>query len=380
MILEEAIRQKMERAAARQLPSFLQGVDEEVRIGLPVGEMKSLNPVQIANLRRDLTSRFAERVIIEERSIGARMKSPLPVRIDFEDAGDLAKFLFCEKWEIFKLREEDLLKRGASFTVLGRQWRKILDMADPDWTAFLAFLDWRIATEGEEYIRSVPLPGVGGKWLEKHLKFCVEGLQDIGAAIAGDTAMEQAGLTDEDRLLLPLKCYPGDLDLGLGGSEGTFVVSDHQNTSKFEGVISQVIVVENKQTFIQLRPAPGVLAVFGQGRAVGAILARMQALKPIPVTYWGDADSYGFVCLSEARAAHGAVSSIRMEEGLLACPGLTIGPEPAAARLSDVPKHLTQAEASLCLRLKETGQRVEQEHDPGGLSLLREMGLVCTLS
>lgn len=75
---------------------------------------------------------------------------------------------------------------------------------------------------------------------------------------------------------------------------------------------TQVIISENKMTFLSLPVLPNTLAIFGKGYDVNA-LKNAQWLSQLNIYYWGDIDVNGFDILSNLRKHFPQAQSLMMD-------------------------------------------------------------------
>jgi hypothetical protein len=77
-----------------------------------------------------------------------------------------------------------------------------------------------------------------------------------------------------------------------------------------------VVVVENKMTFLTLPVLPRALGVWGGGGAA-ELLTSVRWLARCQLFYWGDLDVHGFHILSRLRRAFPSLASVMMDEATL---------------------------------------------------------------
>jgi hypothetical protein len=75
---------------------------------------------------------------------------------------------------------------------------------------------------------------------------------------------------------------------------------------------NRAVIVENLETGIALPDIPGCVALMKLGLAVG-VVGKLPWVEGIPVVYWGDLDTHGFVILDRAREALPQLTSILMD-------------------------------------------------------------------
>jgi len=210
------------------------------------------------------------------------------------------------------------------------------------------------------YPRQIPVAGIDSKWLQGHRRMLGEALSALGAEPA--VRFEQrAGLrtapeTVRFRLLDPA------LSARLGGLSD--VVVPVEEFQRLQLPVRQVLMVENLQTGLACGPLPGTLLLMAKGYAVE--FARSTPwLHDLPVHYWGDIDTHGFVILHRLRACLPHARSLLMDEAtLLSCPADRRGTEPRMHRATRL-ANLTAQEQSLYSRMRQgvhgPAVRLEQE-------------------
>ncbi|MHB8450866.1 MAG: Wadjet anti-phage system protein JetD domain-containing protein [Mycobacteriales bacterium] len=127
--------------------------------------------------------------------------------------------------------------------------------------------------------------------------------------------------------------------------------------------ITQLLVVENKTSFLTCPAGNGQLTVWGQGYGADELLAALPWLGRVTVLYWGDIDTHGFTILNRVRrAAPHALSVLMDAETLVAHKAFwTREPTPHVEALTE----LTDAERALyeglCVGIYGDRIRLEQE-------------------
>ncbi|HDZ53044.1 hypothetical protein LCGC14_0408140 [marine sediment metagenome] len=342
---------------------------------LPIGRM--------AAERNRFTELFGDRVEMVDQSLpGVRGQPPVPMpnHVTFAGPDDLLSCVWSDEWPAMKKRFLLLKETIGRLVALRNNAHKIINLSDADFEALVAFAAWRRAEpEARPYLRSLNLPGVGTKWLERNIRLCRLVCADLGLEGSQDCHIEACGLHREDRREATLKWNEDAYPSPFGNTSMTVRISEVKS-SPVLAKIGVVIVVENLEMLDKMRPAPDVLILFGAGHAVGPILADMGCLAGAEIIYWGDADSHGFACLSEARRARPDLRSHRMTPEILENCAHLMRPEPDAARLLNAPSGLTPDEARCCEALKEKWLRLEQEFDEDGVDELAARGLVDPLT
>lgn len=232
--------------------------------------------------------------------------------------------------------------RAAAAAVMTR-WR---DLPDEDIVRVHAVVDWFLAHPSSGLTpRAVPVEGVHGKWLERHLTLITR-LVAARAARQDRTRQDDADFpgTDAD----PTDGNSGTVErtgtgtastplafLGLVGREPQIRFRFPAGLPGWSGVpedvtltfsgaaslwadgavpVTGVLVVENLETFLALPSVPGRALLWGSGYAA-VRAAQLPWLAGLPVWYWGDLDADGFAILAGVRTHLPQVTSVLMDTG-----------------------------------------------------------------
>jgi hypothetical protein len=159
-----------------------------------------------------------------------------------------------------------------------------------------------------------------------------------------------------------------DPALGLHSASPPDLTLDGPSLARLRLPVQRLIVIENEITFLALPPLPGsgLAAVFGSG--YGAEAAEVLAAAPwaarVPIHYWGDIDTHGFVILDRWRGRFPRLRSLLMDRATLQAHRAMWGREPQPARHPLT--RLEADEAALYDDLRHDrlapGLRMEQEH------------------
>ena len=342
---------------------------------LPIGRM--------AAERSRFAKMFGDRVEMVERSLpGVRGQPPvqMPNLVTFDGPDDLLNCVWSDEWHTMEERFLLLKQTVGRLVALRNNAHRIINLSDGDFRALVAFAVWRRAEpEARPYLRSLNLPGVGTKWLERNIRLCRLVCADLGLEGSQECNIEACGLHREDRREVTMKWNEDASPSPFGNTSMSVRVSEIKDSPEL-AKIGLVLVVENLEMLDKMRPAPDVLILFGAGHAVGPILKELHCISNAEILYWGDADSHGFACLSEARRARPDLRSHRMTPEILEDCAHLMRPEPDAARLPHAPPGLTPNEERCCESLKEKWLRLEQEFDEDGVDELAARGLVDPLT
>lgn len=210
------------------------------------------------------------------------------------------------------------------------------------------------------YLRALPLKDVDTKFLESHLTL-IEGIVD---AIHDGAVMEKGGLV----LWLACRANPKDWRLvrplceqvhqALGGIPILKIPTD--TLLGYELPAANILVIENIQSGLALPAMANTIAVIGGGKNIAWMAASW--LKKKRVAYWGDIDTWGFECLSDARNKLPRLESLMMDKKTVKLHEQRMVIEPKPVRT--LPKCLSKEEAALFYDLKDgrfQSSRLEQE-------------------
>ncbi|MGL6266523.1 MAG: Wadjet anti-phage system protein JetD domain-containing protein, partial [Chitinophagaceae bacterium] len=121
-----------------------------------------------------------------------------------------------------------------------------------------------------------------------------------------------------------------------------------------------VIITENKMTFLALPSVKSAIAVWSGGGFMISYLKNVLWLHEKKIAYWGDLDSHGFTILNQLRTYFPQTVSTMMDMEtfeLFKKEGLVPGEKTNAINLSK----LSEAEMKVFTFLKESNFRLEQE-------------------
>lgn len=208
------------------------------------------------------------------------------------------------------------------------------------------------------------MPGVDGKWLERHRRLLAEWLGLLRGAGPGQRDLYQ---------LAGLRPLPGRLRLrvldpalrrhlgGIGNLEAPI-----EEVAALALPVQQAFIVENLQTGLAFTDLPATVVFMGQGYAVD-VFAAIPWLAAIPVHYWGDIDTHGLAILDRLRHDLPHTRSLLMDETTLREHESLWRHEARPAQAADLPR-LDPAEAALYRDLRQgqfgPGVRLEQERIP----------------
>lgn len=129
-----------------------------------------------------------------------------------------------------------------------------------------------------------------------------------------------------------------------------------------------VVIVENKRTFLSLPALVGTVGIWGGGGAA-QLLAQAPWLGMCRLFYWGDLDVHGFHILSQLRRAFPGLASVMMDTATLEHFDAQCG-SGKPATYEEVAL-LTSEERAVYERVRAAGRLLEQEKIPHGHAVER---------
>ena len=242
----------------------------------------------------------------------------LPVAAYLDSAEDVAKVCGTQALKDLATFRQNLSMTPEPFRgfVARRPLRVVAIGAD--WSAVLSAAAWLGDNPNSGlHARQIPAEGVHTKIVEKYRRDIAELAPALGATVSGrGWFAARYGLASK-----PARIRMRFLDCSLPGVGPYSDVEVPVGEAAASPVAAErVLVVENEVTFLALPEMPGVVAVFGGGRAAGSLVEQVPWLSNAPVWYWGDLDTWGFVILDRLRGAAGRrteVRSLLMDEATL---------------------------------------------------------------
>lgn len=255
---------------------------------------------------------------VEYRQVGGRLvgTNRLPDRAWLDG--------YAQAWELLGARREvseltglaDRTKAECPRVLpwLERNPLKALQLA-AEWERILATVRWIDEHQWDGlYIRQVDVPGVDTKFIEGH-KGALTQLLDLqlDSARVNVTAPDFAGRYGFRRKpdYVRFRCARP------GSTYTEMTVRAGELTAPPVGV-TRAYILENEVTYLAFPLAADAIALFGDGYAVN-VLASLDWLAALDLTYWGDIDTHGFAILNRFRSRFAHARSILMDrETLLA--------------------------------------------------------------
>jgi hypothetical protein len=229
---------------------------------------------------------------------------------------------YAQAWELLGRRREvseltrlaDRAKAQCPDVIpwLERNPVRVLQLAS-EWDRLLATVRWIDEHQRSGlYVRQVDVPGVDTKFIETH-KGVLTQLLDLQLnpsridSMAGDFAGRYGFRRKPE--------YVRFRFTGLVYTE--MMIRADELTAPPDGV-TRAYILENEVTYLAFPLATDAMVLFGDGYAVN-VLAKLEWLASLELTYWGDLDTHGFAILNRLRSQFPQARSILMDrETLLA--------------------------------------------------------------
>ncbi|MGB6056779.1 MAG: Wadjet anti-phage system protein JetD domain-containing protein [Microthrixaceae bacterium] len=186
---------------------------------------------------------------------------------------------------------------------------KAIDATD-DWPALLAAYQWLDAARGSDrYLRTIDVPGVDTKLIERH-RSALGVLLKVSGTASG--FVRELGLASKPEVIR-MRFEPGFAGLPRNVTDATFRVDE---VAGLRVGVQSAVVVENEITFLSLDPPSEGVLLWGKGFDTDRV-GRMGWLSGVPVWYWGDLDTHGFAILNRLRARLPQAKSFLMDRDSL---------------------------------------------------------------
>ncbi len=363
----EALAQRLEKAFLRHRAEWLEGGGNwplELPLGIPT---EAEAEARLSDFDRWQQAWRAWSgpgdPVWAERRWSRLGRQRLPRHLRFADAGEVVAFLGQDvPWRRAVARLEAVRERWpemAGFSA--RHWPVLADWPDAEFERLLALLGWLATHPGSGLLpRQLPVPGVDGKWLERHRRVIAAWLTGLRGEEAGGDPIELAGLRHPParlrlRLLDPrLRAACG----GLGDIEAPL-----PEIARLELPLRAAFIVENLQTGLAFDDLPDSLVFMKQGYDV-AVFSDIPWLRGLPLFYWGDIDTHGLAILARLRAHLPQVRSLLMNEATLLAFRELWGHEPRQAAPERLDRlHPEEARLYQDLRCGRWGPAVRLEQE-----------------
>jgi hypothetical protein len=254
---------------------------------------------------------------VEYRHVGGRLvgANQLPGRAWIDS--------YAQAWELLGARREvSELTRLADHAKaecprvlpwLERNPVRALQQA-ADWDRLLATVRWIDEHDlADVYIRQVDVPGVDTKFIEGHKGVLTQlldlQLDPVRVDIATSDFAGRYGLRRKPDYVRFRCARPGS-------PYTEMTVRADELTARPPGV-TRAYILENEVTYLAFPLAADAMVFFGDGYAVN-VLANLDWLATLDLTYWGDVDTHGFAILNRLRTRFPHARSILMDRETLA--------------------------------------------------------------
>lgn len=229
---------------------------------------------------------------------------------------------YAQAWELLGARRQvgelsGLAERTAASCPRVVPWVsrypvKALELA-ADWDRLLATVRWIDSHQREGlYVRQVDVPGVDTKFIEGR-KGVLSQLLDLQLdpvrvnVLTSDFARRYGFRSKPD--YVRFRCARP------GSAYTEMTVRVDEFTAPPDGV-TRAYILENEVTYLAFPLAADAIALFGDGYAVN-VLANLDWLGGLSLTYWGDVDTHGFAILNRLRSRFPQARSLLMDRGTL---------------------------------------------------------------
>ncbi len=363
-----ALREKLATRFRRQRSDWLLG-GGSWPLQLPLGVPSENTAMEQGTAVRDWVDVWAAwqgpgEVLWTDRRWRRLGTQRLPESIRFDNAEQVCAVIGdAEIWRQACNRLDTITSRwpqlaGAS----ARNWPLLAEWPEADFLALMRLTAWLLENpDSGLYPRQLPVPGVDGKWLERHRRVLQNWLALL-RSVPADTGdiHTLAGLRSLP-IRLRFRVLDPELCRNFGGlSDITAPVAE---IAALELSLRCVFIVENLQTGLAFESLAGTLVFMQQGYAVEPF-GELSWLQDVPVYYWGDIDTNGFAILDRLRRYLPHARSLLMDEATLLAHRDLWGHEAKPAAAGELPR-LTPEEQAVQHGLRQgqwgPGVRLEQE-------------------
>jgi hypothetical protein len=241
--------------------------------------------------------------------------------------------------------------------------------ATRDWPLLLAVAEWvRQHPRPGIYPRQIPVTGMHTKLTERHAPLLTRLLEALlpEDTITGDarTFAGRFGFLDQARRV---RLRGAASALGVPTDDVADVEWDICALAALDPhakEISELLVLENKTSFLTASAAPGRLLVWGSGYGAAELLSAIPWRGEVAVRYWGDIDTHGFAILAQVRQVAPHTVSILMDVATLLAhrPYWSTEHAPRKDALTALTDTEAQLYADLLVDAYGTAVRLEQEY------------------
>jgi hypothetical protein len=247
----------------------------------------------------------------------------------------------------------------------------VLFAAD-DWSLLLAVAEWiRRHPRPGIHLRQIPVAGMHTKLAERHAPLLTRLLEVLlpDDAIVRDarTFAGRFGFIEQGRRV---RLRGAAATLGVPAADAADIADVEWDIAALAGLdpraagVRELLVLENKTSFLAAPAAPGRLLLWGSGYGAAELLSAVSWRGEVAIRYWGDIDTHGFAILARVREIAPHTVSILMDAATLLAHRPYWSTEHAPRK--DPLMALTDAEnnlyAELCTDVRGHAVRLEQEY------------------
>lgn len=255
---------------------------------------------------------------VEHKRVGGRLvgTNQIPCRAWLDS--------YAQAWELLGTRRQvsDLARLADRMRAecprmlswLERNPIKALQLAT-QWDRLLATVCWIDEHQRPDlYVRQVDVPGVDTKFIEGHERVLTQLLDlQLDPSRINLAALDFAGRYGFLRKPEYVRFRRAD-----SRSPYTEMTVRADELTAVPAGVTRAYILENEVTYLAFPLAADAIVLFGDGYAVN-ILAKLDWLATLDLTYWGDVDTHGFAILNQFRSRFPHARSILMDrETLLA--------------------------------------------------------------
>lgn len=253
---------------------------------------------------------------VEYRQVGGRLvgANQLPGRAWVDGYAQAWELLGTRRQvsELVRLADRAKAECPRVLPWLERNPVKALQLA-ADWDRILATVRWIDEHQRDDlYVRQIDVPGVDTKFIEGHKGVLTQLLDlQLDPARINAAAPDFAGRYGFRRKpdYVRFRCARP------GAAYTEMTVRADEFTAPPDG-ITRAYILENEVTYLAFPLAADAIVLFGDGYAVN-VLANLDWLATLDLTYWGDVDTHGFAILNRLRSRFPHTRSILMDRGTL---------------------------------------------------------------
>jgi hypothetical protein len=308
-------------AAARRLPALLTAFltrQEWAPFDVP---LRGPGPAEIGVRLAEVQAWAAEweragggPLRVEYKQVGGRLVgfNQIPCRAWLDSYAQAWELLGARRQvsELTRLADRTKAECPRALSWLERNPVRALQLT-ADWDRLLATVRWideRRLTG--LYVRQVDVPGVDTKFIEGHERVLTQLLDlQLDAARINPAAADFAsryGFRRKPEYVRFRHAGPVYTEMAVRAEEFTVPPAG----------VTRAYILENEVTYLAFPLTPDAIVFFGDGYAV-SVLAKLDWLAALDLTYWGDLDTHGFAILNRLRSRYPHARSILMDRETL---------------------------------------------------------------